>query len=248
MGLFTAFRFLTIIPLPFDRQVSAKEVGRSLIYFPIVGLAIGFVLAGLDRLLMFSLLPSSVANGILVVALVLLTGAAHLDGFIDTCDGFVGGMTPQQRWEVMRDSRVGAFGVVGAFCLLLLKYVSLAGLPDSTRRGALLLMPVLALWAAVLCISIFPYAKSQGLGKAFKEQATWPRVAIATVFAIVASAGFLRLGGLVLMICVGLIALGMATILCHRFAGLTGDTYGAIIESSEVAALLGAILIQNWYC
>ena len=245
MGFFTALRFLTVIPLPSRLQAGPEKVGRSLGYFPLVGLLLGLLIMGLDRGLEL-VLPTSVVSGLLVVVLVLATGAIHLDGFIDTCDGLVAGRTPQQRWEVMRDSRVGAFGVVGACCLLLLKYVSLAGLPESSRMAALVLMPVLGRWAVVCSISAFPYARPEGLGKAFKDGATWPGVALATIIALAASVGFLQLKGLAIMFGVGLVTLTLSLILKRKFAGLTGDTYGAVIEVAEVTAVILAIAIPSW--
>ena len=245
MGFFAALRFLTVIPLPSRRQAVPEKVGRSLGYFPLVGLLLGLLIMGLDRGLEL-VLPTSVVSGLLVVVLVLATGAIHLDGFIDTCDGLVAGRTPQQRWEVMRDSRVGAFGVVGACCLLLLKYVSLAGLPESSRMAALVLMPVLGRWAVVCSISAFPYARPEGLGKAFKDGATWPGVALATIIALAASVGFLQLKGLAIMFGVGLVTLTLSLILKRKFAGLTGDTYGAVIEVAEVTAVILAIAIPSW--
>ena len=245
MGFFVALGFLTVIPLPLGRQASPEQVGRSLGYFPLVGLLLGLILAGLSEALELAL-PLAIVNGLLVVALLLLTGAIHLDGLIDTCDGLVGSKTPQERWEVMRDSQAGSFGVAGAFCLLLLKYLSLGGLPEPSRIVTLMLMPALGRWAGVCCVFAFPYARPQGLGKAFKEQATWPRVALATALALALSLGFLGLKGLALMSGVGLIALALAAFLRRRFAGLTGDTYGAIIEVCELAALLLAIVIPAW--
>ena len=245
MSFLSALRFLTVIPLPLGCKASPEEVGRSLGYFPLVGLLLGLILVGLDRGLGLAL-PPSVVNGLLVVALALVTGAMHLDGFIDTCDGLVGGRTPQQRWDVMRDSRVGAFGVVGAFCLLLLKYVSLGGLPESSRVATLVLMPTLGRWAVVCCIYAFPYARPEGLGKAFKEQADWPKVAAATMFALTTSVVLLRLGGVVLILGLVLIILALATFLHRRLGGLTGDNYGAIIEIGEVVALLLALIIPIW--
>ena len=245
MSFFTALRFLTVIPLPSRLQAKPAEVGRSLGYFPLVGLLLGLLIMGLDRGL-GRVLPVSVVSGLLVVTLVLVTGAMHLDGFIDTCDGLVAGRTPRQRWEVMRDSRVGAFGVVGACCLLLLKYVSLAGLPESSRMGALVLMPVLGRWAVVCAISAFPYARPEGLGKAFKDGATWWGVALATIIALAASVGFLHLQGLAIMFGVGLVTLILSLILKRKFAGLTGDSYGAVIEVAEITAVILAIAIPSW--
>ena len=240
-----ALRFLTVLPVPLGRETNSERVGRSLMYFPLIGLLVGLLLAGLDWAL-DRVLPVSVSSGILLVFLVLVTGATHLDGFIDTCDGLVVGKTPQQRWEIMRDSRVGAFGVVGACCLLLLMYVSLANLPESSRTWALVLMPVLGRWAVVGAIAAFPYAKPEGLGRAFKDQATWLTVAVATIVALAASVGFLRLTGLAIMGGVGLATLVLCAVLKWKFAGLTGDTYGAVIEVGEVTGLILVIALPSW--
>lgn len=118
MKFLAALRFLTIIPLPWRREVSPEEMGRATTYFPVVGLIIGLILAGLNWLLGL-LLPSSVVNALLIVSLVVLSGALHLDGFVDTCDGIAGHKTIEERWWVMHDSRAGAFGIVGVVLLLL---------------------------------------------------------------------------------------------------------------------------------
>ena len=120
MKLLAALRFLTVIPTPRQHEVTAEEVGASQGYFPLVGLFLGAILAGINWLLSL-ILPSDVVNVLLVVSLVVISGALHFDGFADTCDGIGGHKTPEERWEVMHDSRVGGFGVVGV-CLLLLTF------------------------------------------------------------------------------------------------------------------------------
>ncbi len=229
MGFVAAWQFLTIIPFPGRLKTSAGELGSSLAYFPLVGLVLGLILAGLDWLLRL-VLPLSVVNVFLLVALILLTGGLHLDGFIDTCDGLAGTRTPQQRWEIMRDSRVGSFGVAGAFCLLLLEYILLGSLPTASRWMALAVLPVLSRWVAVYSIFAFPYAKPDGLGKAFKEQVRWPGLALATLIALALSVALLRLEGLAVIFGVWLISAMVAWLLERKFAGLTGDSYRAIIE------------------
>jgi adenosylcobinamide-GDP ribazoletransferase len=245
VGFFTALRFLTVLPVPLGREAASERVGRSMVYFPFIGLLLGLLLAGLDWALE-RVLPLSVSSSILLVVLVLVTGATHLDGFIDTCDGMVAGKTPQQRWEIMRDSRVGAFGVVGACCLLLLMYVSLANLPESSRTWALVLMPVLGLWAVVCAIWAFPYARPEGLGRAFKDQATWWMVGVATVVALAVSVATLRLTGLAVMFGVGLVTLLLCVIFKRELAGLTGDTYGAVIVMGELTSLILVIALPSW--
>ncbi|HAZ31950.1 MAG TPA: adenosylcobinamide-GDP ribazoletransferase, partial [Dehalococcoidia bacterium] len=103
-------------------------MGRSIGYFPLVGLVLGAVLVGIDQLLGL-FLPPLLVSALLVVSLILLTGALHLDGLMDTCDGFAVRSSAAERLRVMADSRVGGFGVVGVCCLILLKYISLITMP-----------------------------------------------------------------------------------------------------------------------
>jgi len=243
-GLLAAVQFLTIIPL--RREIAEEDIGRSLIFFPIVGLGIGAILFGLDQL--FALfLPMALGSALLIVALVLLTGAHHLDGFIDTCDGMAAGRSAEERLAIMRDSRAGGFGVVGAFCLLLVKYISLLFLPGAYRMAALLLMPVLGRWAMVYAIFGYPSAREEGMGRTFKEQVNWRRLIIATLIALAVSAALMKLWGLAVMAAIWLIIVIMAAYIRRRLGGLTGDTYGAINEVMEVCVLILVPLMAGGY-
>lgn len=253
MKLLAALQFLTTVPIPRRGEVNAEELGASLGYFPLVGLFLGAILAGIDWSLSL-ILPPSIVNAVIVIALLLLTGALHIDGFIDTCDALFGRRTPQERWQIMSDSRVGGFGVVGAFCLLLLVYVSLGGIPEAYRMAALILMPALSRWSMVYAIFAFPYAKPAGLGKAFKEQANWRKLALATSLVLTSTLGLLTIKGLpmvfaslVLIFIVWLIAAVLGLFLQRRFAGLTGDSYGAINEVTQVFVLIFFCLISKFW-
>ncbi|MBN2462830.1 MAG: adenosylcobinamide-GDP ribazoletransferase [Dehalococcoidia bacterium] len=242
MGFWAAIQFLTIFPTPLRHKVTAKTSGQSLTYFPLVGLILGAVLLGLYYGLSF-ILPSSVVNALLIITLVILTGAHHLDGFIDTCDGVIAGKPKKERLAIMSDSKVGAFGIVGAILLLLLKYVSLSAAPI---LPALLLMPTLSRWVMVSIVLTFPYAKRSGMGLAFKRGATWQRLTIATAIALIVAVALLKLWGLVLMAALWLIAFGIASYFRSRLGGLTGDNYGAINEMAEVLVFLLLILIGRF--
>ncbi len=243
-GFLAAVQFLTVIPV--RREIAGEDIGRSLIFFPIVGLGIGGLLFGLDQL--FALfLPTALGSALLIVALVLVTGAHHLDGFIDTCDGMAAGRSAEQRLAIMRDSRVGGFGVVGAFLLLLLKYISLLFLPGPYRMAALLLMPVLGRWAMVYAIFGYPSTREEGMGRTFKEQVNWRSLLIATLIALAVSAALMRLWGLAVMAAIWLIIVIMAAYIRRRLGGLTGDTYGAINEVIEVCALILIPLLAGGY-
>ena len=239
MGFWTALQFLTVFPTPLPHKVTAKTSGQSLVYFPLVGLILGAILLGLHYSLIL-ILPSSVVNALLITALVILTGAHHLDGFIDTCDGIIAGKSKKERLAIMSDSKVGTFGIVGAILLLLLKYASLS---SARILPALLLMPTLSRWAMVAIIFTFPYAKRSGMGLDFKRGANWQRLTIATIIALIVTVVILKLWGLVLMAALWLVSFGIAGYFRSRLGGLTGDNYGAINELAEVMILLLLVLI-----
>ncbi len=252
MSFLAVLRFLTIIPLPWHREVSQEEIGRAVGYFPVVGVVIGLILAGLNWLLSL-FLPSMVVNALLLVSLVVITGALHLDGFVDTCDGIGGHKAPEARWQIMSDSRVGGFGIIGAVLLLLVKYVSLNSVPETLLMATLVIMPVVSRWAVVYAIFAYPYAKPSGLGKVLKQETGWLRFTLATIVTLGVAIGLARwaniayfyLVGLVIMVGIWVIVMAMAAYLKRKFSGLTGDTYGAINEVAEVGVLILVLLLAH---
>lgn len=246
MGRFlAALQFLTIIPVPWRCEAREDELGRSAGYFPLVGLIIGLILAGLVWL--FGLiLPTAVANALLLVATVVISGAMHLDGLADTCDGIAGHRTVEERWQVMRDSRAGAFGIVGVVLVLLVKYVSFNNIPETSLMMTLILMSVLGRWTMTYAIFVYPYARPSGLGKAFKQGTTWPRFTMATLIAVAVVAILTQLVGLAIIFVIWVITTIMAAYFKSKFSGLTGDNYGAINEISEVSVLILIALLANF--
>ena len=244
MGFVAALQFLTIFPVRL--KVSANALRRSIAYFPLVGMLIGGILYGLDRLFTLAF-PMILVNILLIIALAAMTRALHLDGFIDTCDGLAGGHSPEERLKIMRDSRVGGFGVIGGSLLILLQYIALTVVPDEHRMAALLLMPTIARWTMVCAMFAFPYAREQGLGKIFQEGTKWPWLAVATVITLASCLGLMWLNGLAVMAAALVIAAPVATWLSGKLRGLTGDTYGAINEIVEVSVLILIPLITWSY-
>jgi adenosylcobinamide-GDP ribazoletransferase len=236
--------------LPWRREASPEELGDSIGYFPVIGLIIGLILAGLYWLLSL-FLPSAVVSVLLIVSMVVISGALHLDGFVDTCDGIAGHKTVEDRWRVMHDSRAGAFGIVGVSLLLLVKYVSLNSVPENLLMVTLVLMPVVSRWAMVYTVFAYPYARPAGLGKVFKQGASWQGFTIATVITLAVAIGLARLAnityfylaGPAIMLAIWVIVVAMAAYLKRKFAGLTGDTYGAINEVAEVCLLILVCLL-----
>jgi len=246
MGRFlAALQFLTIIPIPWRTEAREDELGRSAGYFPLIGLIVGLILSGLVWLFDL-LLPTAMANALLLVAMVVLSGAIHLDGLADTCDGIAGHKTAEERWRVMRDSRAGAFGIIGVVLLLLVKYVSLNNIPQASLMTTLILMSVVSRWTMTYAIFVFPYARASGLGKTFKQGTTWPRFTMATLITIAVAAILARLTGLAIIFVIWVITTVMATYFKSKFTGLTGDNYGAINELSEVSVLVFIVLLANF--
>ncbi len=236
--IITAFQFLTILPPISRRETELSDLGRAVGWFPLVGLAIGAVLAMVQWGLHQFFPPGVVA--VLVLSLWLLaSGAIHFDGFLDSCDGLFGGRTPEHRLEIMRDHRVGAFAVAGGGLLLLLKYNALLALSQATMP--LLLAPMLGRWGIAIAIVFFPYARKQGLGRAMKDHARWPQALLATSIAMITAVALGGWLGLLAMFTVGVSLLLAIAFIRKRIPGLTGDSYGALCELMEIVALLAFI-------
>ncbi len=254
IGLLTAFQFLTRIPMGKPRKrpkVSRgkysrdeKRLGKSMAYFPIVGLILGGILV-LVNLGFSIILAPLVADALTIVALVILTGALHIDGFIDTIDGLAGGKTKEDILRIMRDSRVGAFGIVGVVSLIMLKLVLLYEMPLKIKKEAILLMPVVGRWAMVVACSLSVYARKKGTGRAFVDHCGRKELIIASLVALIITGGFLKLLGLELFFFILAITLLLTRFISKRINGMTGDTLGAVNEIMEVGSLFILFLLFN---
>lgn len=234
-ALWAAFQFLTIIPPIIHRPFIKEELGRAVGFYPLVGLALGGAVLGLDSALRLAL-PGQLPAALVLAAWVVLTRGLHLDGFLDSCDGLFGGSTPERRLEIMRDSRVGAFGVIGGVLFLLTKYAAISALRD--RTAALLLAPIFGRWALSMVIVLFPYARQKGLGRDIKDHAGWFQAVLAGGTALAAAWLIGQVPGLVALVVAGSIMLVAAAGVQQLIPGLTGDIYGAICELVELAVII----------
>ena len=187
----------------------------------------------------------------LVAVMIVVTRGLHLDGLMDVFDGVFGGFTPERRLEIMRDSRVGAFGVTGAIAVLLLKYgalVSLLMLPQPGKEWALFLFPALSRWTMVVLLGAFPYVRTQGLGSPFHGTGIKIATTIAGISALAASVLLGGFAGLGLFFGVTVVAWLMGWAIAKTLGGLTGDAYGATNEIIETVVLIvaTALATQEW--
>lgn len=240
-----ALQFLTSIPVRISGEITARLMARSMACFSVVGLMLGGVLA-LVNVGLHALFPPLVGAALLLAVWVALTGALHLDGFLDCCDGLLVAKSPEKRLEILRDTRVGAFAVAGAICLLLVKFAALLELSPDRRTAALLVIPALTRAAMVYAARAYPYARqAPGLGQLFRDGLTWREVLVAAAVAVAAAGLALGVIGLALALCVWLMTVAISWWVQRRIPGLTGDVYGAINEVTEVGALLCLLVAER---
>jgi len=238
--LAAAVQFLLISPAFVRRPFTPRELGRSTAFFPLVGLLLGGLLAAADLLLAI-LFPAQIRSALVLALWILLTGALHFDGFLDACDGLLGGRTPERRMQIMRDERTGAYALAGG-ALMLLTMFSALNVIGPARWAALLLAPVLGRCGVTLSVVTFPYARATGLGRDIKDQARAVHAASAvlTSIAVVGTLAW-KLQNLVAVAAFVSAAivwwLGSGFVL-RKIPGMTGDTYGAINMLIEATVLL----------
>jgi len=242
--LLSALHFLTTIPLLPERPYSDGEFGKAVGFFPLVGVIIGGILV-LIQFLLSMVFPETVIAAALIVSWLAITGALHLDGLLDSFDGLLGGRDKVSRLEIMKDERIGAFGLAAGISLILIKFSVLSSLiGTSISLVGLMLAPTLGRWSLTLAIVFFPYARENGLGKAVKDRSTWRQIFLATGTSILVASFFYQWMGLVIMLAVALVVWLCARFAIKRISGLTGDIYGAICEITELVVLL--MLVIQW--
>jgi adenosylcobinamide-GDP ribazoletransferase len=233
--IIAAFQFLTIFPTLIRRMFTSQEMGRAVAWFPLVGLVLGAALYGVNSLSQL-IFPVHVSAALTLFTWVILTRAFHLDGFMDTCDGLFGGFTVERRLEIMKDSRMGAFGAAGGILILLTQYAALA----SSRNilPALILAATLGRWVSPLVIYFFPYVREDGLGFEMKRNVRLQEVLPATLIAGLTCFFTLSWAGLVIMLFAAIPAFLIAWYAMRLLQGLTGDIYGAVTTMIETLVLL----------
>ena len=177
-------------------------------------------------------------GGLLAASLAALTGGFHLDGVADLFDAAGGGRGDRARMlAIMRDSRIGAHGAVALVLILLVKTAALADLVSRRDLLPLLACPALGRWAVTPLLAFFPYARAEGVGRAFSGRVGRGQVAVASGIVILVVG---VLGLRMALPAVGALASAVALGLWLRrlLGGLTGDVYGAAVEIAETTALV----------
>jgi len=228
--------FFTRLPV---KQIAYEEkiYIRGIKYAPVIGLLMGLILYGLSFLNL--ILDKPVVTMLLILSYIILTGALHLDGLADTCDGVFSGRDKERILEIMRDSQTGVYGLISigfwfVFYAVMLNYVP---------YQALILLPVIGKSAPIISANAGDYIRQEGLGKVFAEHSKGPALIVAILLPILVSLlidpYFIGAIGLAFL------AVLAATRLFERvIGGITGDTMGFVCELSQMVFVFAVYIIQ----
>lgn len=248
-----ALQFLTRIPISLVPPPVGREVGLSLLWYPVVGLILGLLLWVASLLL--RPFPTPLAAAMVLGVWVFFTGALHLDGLADTVDAWAGGRGERERTlEIMKDPYSGPVGVAAVVCLLLLKFGALSAFLSQRSSGgwaetqlacAYILPPTLARGAVPLLFAQTPYVRVQGIGA---HLAQYQSRTGAWTSAVGTGLGAIMLGGwhgLLATAVTGVTYLMMRRAFIRRLGGMTGDCAGAMVEVIETLSLVALALTAS---
>ncbi|WP_033170491.1 adenosylcobinamide-GDP ribazoletransferase [Selenomonas sp. ND2010] len=240
----TALQFLTRIHVKNQPDLTMEDFGRSTKFFPLVGVVLGLIYMLVTWCLVAVFGWANFVTTVLVLLPVLVTGGLLLDGYMDTADGVFSARSRERKLEIMKDSRVGAFGVIALVSLMMINWTVLRDIKLVLLMTALFVMPVIGRMAMVMVIAFFPYARPEGMGKAFSDMADKKTLAVAgiTTLLFVVPWGQAAIAALA-------VGLGFAWLLgawlTSKLGGLTGDTYGAVETLTETMVLV-VFLVTSW--
>lgn len=232
----SAFRYFSIIPLGRVTESTPPD-GYAIVLLPLVGAFVG-ALSGAAGWLTAKVAAPPLPALVAFALLVMLSGAIHLDGFLDCCDALLASATPQRRLEILKDPRHGTYAVVGMVLLALFWVAALAQIPPSRLVLTLAFSGALARLCAVPLLWFFPYARSMQTSRAI-ESPQEIAVLVALAFGTALLGALAAPAAVALVPVAVLFALAIGWVCARRLGGgVTGDVYGAVIVLTEVAVLL----------
>ena len=242
-------QFLTRIFVVKQSVWTEESFGRSVKFFPLIGAIIGTICAGIVGVLNFLTAGSLplLTGTIGFASLILLTGGIHCDGLMDSADGLFSGREREKILDIMKDSRAGSFGVVSMILVAALDIAALCELAKiSTTQlcAAIFASPIIGRLMMVATIGLFPYARPEGMGKAFAKFTTRRTIIFAAVEAtmLIAVLAFVDVKifvtATVATLFAALVTRRFATFATEKIGGVTGDIYGAVTTLSETVTLI----------
>ncbi len=229
-----ALRFFTRLPLPGTLGHSGVALHKSIRYFPLAGVIVGAIGAAVFSFCML-FWPKTLAVLAAIATIIYLTGAIHEDGWSDMVDGFGGGWDKQRILDIMKDSRVGSFGVVALVMMLLVRFMALVEIDIVRIPAALVAAHAFSRLCSTLILATMEYVRDQGKAKPFDNHLGIGGGACAVIAALL-PLGFLPLSQVIPAVLAALLATAwLARLFRTRIGGYTGDCLGATQQLSEIA-------------
>lgn len=250
-GSAAALGLFTIIPAPYVPEIDAALARRALMALPWLGLTLGAVAAGVASLINAAGAGTLLASMLALATVAGLTGAMHLDGLADTADGLGSRRPPEEALQIMRRSDIGPMGVASIVLVLLVDAAALdsPALSTPTRAAVVALFPLVGRVGVVMAaLRGLPGARTSGFGALFTGvvRATDAVVTVLASVGVAVGLGWLTGGaGTAAALGVGAaVALAASAAwrrhLMRRLGGLTGDTFGSIIEVTQAVYVVVA--------
>jgi len=241
LPLWIALQFLSSLPIRLPGMPAPEQLGRSLLFYPLVGLLFGVILWALNIALAGA--PLLLHAALLLTVWVLLSGALHLDGLADSADAWLGGFGDRERTlTIMKDPRSGPIAVVTLVLVMLLKFAALLALIEQQQGIALIIVPLIGRAALLGLFLTTTYVRAGGLGQALADhlprKTGWQVLAVSAAVCVVI-AGFNAVVALLLAV---VVFLWLRHLMVRRLGGTTGDTAGALLELLEMSVLVGLAL------
>jgi adenosylcobinamide-GDP ribazoletransferase len=239
-----AVQFLTRIPLAARDAPSAWDLRWAAAWYPVVGLLIGVGAAAVYTA-STALLPSSASIVVVLLFLVMVTGALHEDGLADCADGFAGARERDRVLEIMRDSRIGTFGALAVVFAVLLKFTLLTSLGERDVVRVLIIAPVVGRWLVLPLAMVMRPARPDGRGSAFAQHVGAAQMLVSAIPAVITGGALFQMSFITL-------AAGATSVValfgwyCHRrIGGITGDCLGAAIQLAEITTYLALVALSQ---
>ena len=273
-GFLLLLSFMTRIPMP-KTEYDEEKLGKSMKYFPVVGIIVGFILLFFCIIFNFILknISYSAVLPLMIIVVILTdlitTGALHLDGLADTFDGIFSYRSKHKMLEIMKDSRLGSNGALALILYFLLKFVLLFSLTIESREAAIYVImtyPVVARFCSVVSCASSPYARGSGMGKTFVDNTKTCGLIVATVITLLYTVGmvfipfifftnyslsiqFIIQTILVILVIVALLALfayAFSKLIERKIGGITGDILGALLEISSLVYIFLILVMPGF--
>ena len=274
-GFLLLLSFMTRIPMP-KTDYDEEKLGKSMKYFPIVGIIIGFILLFFCIIFNFILknISYSAILPLMIIVIILTdlitTGALHLDGLADTFDGIFSYRSKHKMLEIMKDSRLGSNGALALILYFLLKFILLFSLIIESREGAvyaIMTYPVVARFCSVVSCASSPYARGSGMGKTFVDNTKTCGLIVAAIITILYTTGMVFMPFIlftnyslpiqfiiktifiivIIVLLLGIFAYAFSKLIERKIGGITGDTLGALLEISSLVYIFLLLVIPTFF-